>query len=102
MVGIPSKNNPELGNQLQIAFGLTNEGDIKLQKQILDEGLSLFKTIFGYNSKSFIAPVYTWNEQLNEFLAQKGIEYIQGGRFQKSPDLVNGNTKNINSILMGT
>jgi len=92
MVGVPSKTNLELGNQLQIALGIENDGDIELQKQILDEGLMLFKSIFKYDSKTFIAPVYTWNEQLNEFLAQKGIKYLQGGLFQKSPDLKSGIT----------
>lgn len=86
MVGIPSKRQPELGNQLQIALSVETPDDIDLQKEILAEGLKLFKEIFAYESKSFIAPVYTWSSSLNETLAQNNVRYLQGGKFQKSPN----------------
>lgn len=99
MVGIPSKLNPELGNQLQIALGVDSEDDIIQQKRILIDGLQLFQQIFGFRAQSFIAPVYTWNSALESTLAEQGIKYIQGGKIQKSPDVTTGKIGNIKHRL---
>ncbi len=93
MVGIPSKTNPELGNQLQIALGVDGGNTLDNQKAILEEGLSLFESVFGFQSKSFIAPVYTWHSDLNPFLAQKGVKFLQGGKIQNEPLLEGGYRK---------
>lgn len=85
MAGIPSKDRPELGNQLQIALGITHPSDIEKQKEILADGLDIFEQIFGYRSESFIAPVYTWSDRLEESLAEKGVKYLQGGKLQLLP-----------------
>lgn len=52
---------------------------------IVNEGLDLFKEIFGYASKSFIAPCYCWDPEIERILAIKGIEWIQGVRKQFMP-----------------
>ena len=99
MVGIPSKENPELGNQLQIAYSIDSVKDLELQKKIILEGLNLFKNLFGFTSKSFIAPVYTWNENLEATLFSKGVKYIQGNRIQNSPNIKTGKIKKIKHFL---
>ncbi|MGV3461106.1 MAG: polysaccharide (de)acetylase [Flavobacterium sp.] len=86
MAGIPSKERPELGNQLQIALGITQPSDIEMQKEIVSDGLDIFEEIFGYRSESFIAPVYTWSDNLEKTLAEKGVKYLQGGKLQLIPD----------------
>ena len=59
--------------------------EINIHKQVISEGLDLFEKIFGYQSKSFIAPCYVWHPKLNEVLAQKGVIYLQGTRKQLQP-----------------
>ena len=86
MAGIPSKERPELGNQLQIALGITQPTDIEAQKEILADGLAIFEDIFGYKSESFIAPVYTWSDKLEKTLADKGVKFLQGGKLQLIPN----------------
>ena len=52
---------------------------------LLAEGLELFEKIFGYKSKSFIAPCYTWNPNIEERLFEMGVIGIQGMLYQRVP-----------------
>jgi len=54
--------------------------DVELEqvKQSIVEGASLFKELFGYESKSFIAPSYKWDERIEDILSSVGVKYIQG------------------------
>jgi hypothetical protein len=48
----------------------------------LFESQQLFKDFFGFVSKSFIAPNYTWDSKIEAILAEQKIEFIQGSRSQ--------------------
>ena len=76
------------------AFLVCSDNSIKLQKQVLKEGMQLFQDIFGYTSKSFIAPCYTWNPDLNQSLKQIGVEFLQGGYSQYLSD-INGSSNSL-------
>lgn len=65
--------------------------DLKIMKESLSEGLDLFEKIFGYRSKSFIPPCYTWNSDIEETLYEKGVKYIQGLVVQSIPTGTFGN-----------
>ena len=67
------------------AYDWDSRDEIKQHKIIIAEGLRIFEEHFGYKSKSFIAPCYNWDTQLEPFLAQQGIEWIQGLRSQLHP-----------------
>ncbi len=99
MVGMPSVDNLEMGNQLLIALASDSEEDMKGKIDRFVEGYDLFEHVFGFQSASFIAPAYTWNDELIEKLAAKGLHYIQGGRYQLAPDKKNGNIKSIRHFL---
>jgi len=59
--------------------------DIQRHKQIISEGLQIFEETFGFRSKTFIAPCYNWDTNLEPLLAENGIEWIQGLRSQLHP-----------------
>jgi hypothetical protein len=59
--------------------------DLFKMKESLAEGLALFEKIFGYKSKSFIPPCYTWDSNIEEVLAENGVRYIQGLVVQSIP-----------------
>jgi hypothetical protein len=59
--------------------------DLGKMKESLKEGLDLFEKIFGYRSKSFIPPCYTWNSDIEETLYESGVSYIQGIAAQLIP-----------------
>ena len=47
------------------------------REKIIDEGLKIFKRIFGYASKSFIAPNYIWDDMIEKYIFKNGVEFIQ-------------------------
>ncbi len=59
--------------------------DLAKMKESLAEGLDLFERIFGFRSKSFIPPCYTWNSEIEETLIANGVRYIQGLVVQSVP-----------------
>lgn len=61
------------------------------KKEAISEGLNLFEKFFGFNSFSFIAPNYTWDEIVEEALNKNGVKYLQGTRAQLISK--NGNEK---------
>jgi hypothetical protein len=52
--------------------------DLEQMKESLSEGLDWFERLFGYRSRSFIPPCYTWNSDVEEVLHKGGVRYIQG------------------------
>ena len=84
-------------------FGLTKEASSKVKTRYMDafanyatdsleeerlsiiDGTRLFKELYGYESESFIAPCYTWRNELEETLASVGVKYIQGLAYQQLP-----------------
>ena len=45
----------------------------------------LFYDTWGFKSKSFIAPCYTWHPSVESILKEEGIEFIQGAHVQRIP-----------------
>ena len=69
-------------------------------KKIAEEGLRIFKEIFGFESKSFIASNYTWSKSLEKTLYENGVKYIQGTHTTKIP-IKNKNTYKTNNRYLG-
>ena len=67
------------------AFNSCEDSDIRDYEVIIDDALRMFKDIFGYESKSFIATTYEWSPKIEPFLKQRGVKYIQGAFQQKIP-----------------
>lgn len=67
------------------ALDTDDPSEIDSLDHILRDGLRIFDEIFGYASKSFIAPCYTWDSALEESLKHSGVRYLQGGTYQFVP-----------------
>lgn len=81
-----SANYYKRRKNLQAAFDFTeNSIDFEFHKQALNEGTQIFKKHFGYESRSFIAPAYTWSRQIESELKRNGIDFIQGTILQTEP-----------------
>ncbi|AWG23047.1 hypothetical protein FFWV33_16710 [Flavobacterium faecale] len=63
----------------------------KNKKKVVTEALLEFKNYFGFDSKSFIANCYIWDESIEEVLANLGVLYLQGMANQVIP-VLNKNT----------
>ncbi len=67
------------------AFDLDIQDDLNSHIATITDGLNIFKEIFGYSSKSFIAPCYIWSPEIEKSIFEYGIRYIQSGSFQLIP-----------------
>jgi hypothetical protein len=76
-VVIPQERN------VMAAFDLDSNGEVQEKIEILKTGHSLFQRIFGFSSKSFIAPTYVWNDDIEMNLHDIGINLIQSNPYQK-------------------
>lgn len=45
----------------------------------MEDAINIFLNIFGYNTNSFIASCYTWDNEIEEILKENKIDIIQGG-----------------------
>lgn len=59
-------------------------------KNALKDGMDKFKTLFEFDSKTFIASNYTWPQQLEKELFSLGVIGIQGQRKQISTNFLEG------------
>ena len=60
------------------AFLSNTENEKVFYHQSITEAQDLFQKIFGYKSKSFIAPSFIWGRDIEKWLAEVGVKYIQG------------------------
>lgn len=81
---------PAYKNEYMDAFDLDSCEEIPYKLAIIEDGIKLFEKIWGFPSKSFIAPCYIWSEKYEKKLKENGIEYLQGLFVQYEPELLKG------------
>ena len=67
------------------AFGRAYNYEYESEESIIHSGLQLFEDTWGFKSKSFIAPCYTWSSDIEQFLKKGGVKYLQGTHVQRIP-----------------
>lgn len=83
--GLTSNVDASIRGYYMGAFNSSEDADIREFEKIIDDALRLFKDIFGFDSKSFIATTYEWSPKVEPFLAQRGVKFIQSTFQQKVP-----------------
>jgi hypothetical protein len=63
-------------------FGCYEPKELQELKNILADAAEMFKTNWGYTSKSIIAPCYIWRTEAEHYFKEIGVTYIQSGRVQ--------------------
>lgn len=91
MCGIFPKENPALGNQYMIAFKAKDEKAQRYVCETVAESLRMFEKTWGFKSKTFIAPCYTWNDRIENMLYTGGVRLLQGSRIRRSSSMDSGN-----------
>jgi hypothetical protein len=51
-------------------------------KKMIEDGIQIFRSTFGFSPVSAIAPYYTWDDDVERFWQTNGIRYIQSSLFQ--------------------
>jgi hypothetical protein len=77
--------NPVNHVYYQAAFDLDKIEEIEYQKSVIEEGLSLFEEIHGYNASYFIPTNGPFNNVLEEAAARMGIKYMGVAKIQEEP-----------------
>ena len=93
-LGVPGffeRSCPDKGNIYARALKIYEPEDVDFVKKSIEEGLDLFEHIFGYQSESFMAPSYTWNDEVEKSLQKKGVKYIQSVYYQNCSTYDKGN-----------
>jgi hypothetical protein len=81
MYGLPDSVLNEDKILLQRVFSNGN-ADSKNHCSILSDAVTLFRKIWGYTPRSFIAPNYFWDIAVENCLFMNDIKYLQGQRAQ--------------------
>ncbi|PZW43775.1 hypothetical protein LX95_00099 [Mesonia algae] len=84
--GVSANIVTESRDSYQAAFGISKGGYSYSYKNILSEAYNQFHKLFGFASKTFIAPNYTWDEEIENYLAELGVTHIQGVSAQRVPN----------------
>ncbi len=89
--GMWGYNNPHPVS-FQAAFDIESLKEIESQKEILKSGLTLFERLFGYKASFFVPPNGIMHEDLYQFTADHGIEFMYSSKLNPMP-LGNGRVK---------
>lgn len=87
-------NHHPSGFQYQAAFDVLEPSDLIMQKQIIEEGLKLFKETFHYPATFFVPPNGPFNNSLEAVAADNGIKFMSASKIQQEA-LGKGKTKRV-------
>ena len=80
ILGIRVPGEPVQNYNYMAAFEYDTEDHMKEIEEITKEGLSLFHEIFGFNTKSFVAPCSIQGEHIDSILKEGGVDFHQCGQ----------------------
>lgn len=85
--GVFGINNMIEGNRsnYMAAFDYATIDQLENIKIAVKEGLQLFESIFGFKSRTLIAPCYVWSHELEAVANEEGVRAIQGIPYQYMP-----------------
>ena len=64
------------------AFNVAYNNEYDFVLDSIKDGLSIFENIFGFKSKSMIAPNYIWDDKVEKTVFENGVKFIQGSFIQ--------------------
>lgn len=95
LFGLSTTISTENRRSYLAAYDVNDVEGLDQIKKIISEGLLLFKESFGYISKTFIAPNYTWPTQIEGHLSEQNVRYLKGATIQSSPVFNSSKNKRI-------
>ena len=85
-------NQHPFGISYQAAFDLSAPAELNNQHEIIQEGLTLFEKLFGYQASFFVPPNGPFNNELEVTAAEAGVKFISASKIQHEP-LGHGKTR---------
>ena len=91
-------NSNYRNRDIAAAFDTWEQKDIDLHKRVIETGLNDFEYLFGYRSKLFTPPAMFYNSLIEKDLVCHGIEWLDVGRFFKTPQIGGGESWQLNYL----
>lgn len=66
------------------AYNITEAGEYKFILDSIVDGLGLFEKVFGFKSRSMIAPNYIWDDNIEKTALDNEVKYLQGGFMRRN------------------
>lgn len=70
---------------LMAAYDYNNDEELKYVQKSIIHGLAEFEGLFGFKSKTTVAPCYVWDTQVEEAFKKSQVETFQGSYLQNCP-----------------
>jgi hypothetical protein len=80
---------------LMASYDYKTEEELNQLKSSITEGLFYFKDVFGFNSKTTIAPCYVWNQEIERIFKANDIESIQSSYVQQQNEVKTGKLRKV-------
>jgi hypothetical protein len=85
--GVNSSTNTTKRSNYMATFDFNNQKELKSVLVNIEDGLDNFNDIFGFTSKTMIAPCYVWSDEVDDILVKKNVLAYQGIPFQYQPQI---------------
>lgn len=82
MVGLPLSISKEKRRDFQRAFDYDTIDDQNASCEIITDACNIFSNIWGFDSMSFVAPNYFWDDYIEKCLNDNSVKFIKGQRAQ--------------------
>jgi len=87
MFSLHWKDNNKYLNEYMDAYDCDSQNALDALEPIINDGISIFNYIWGFESKSIIANCYIWSKEIEPIFKKNNIEFIQGLPIQFEPKL---------------
>lgn len=95
LFGISTFISSENRRSYLAAYDVNTAPGLNQIMNIIIEGLSIFKKVFGYPAEGFIAPNYVWPSHIEKLLSEQKVKYLKGGIIQRSPIINSSKNKTL-------
>lgn len=83
--GISKYSSFQIPRSLQAALDFDQSLHESELTKVIEEACEDFKEIFGFASRSFIAPNYIYSKSIDRVLCKQGVHYLQSGKMRIIP-----------------
>ena len=85
MIGIGASFTAENKFGYMDSFNYNDDSELYFLKNSIRDAVEMFKRFFSYDSKSFVASCFVWDEEIERELSENGIRFIQTSFTQNVP-----------------
>lgn len=90
--------NPKRNRGIGAAFDVWDENDLKIHKNVINDGIKIFSELYGSSPQIFTPPAIYYHPHLENILFENGIKWLDVGRVFKTPKIGGGEKLQINYL----